>query len=504
MKAKILKNSFSTTAGFLFTAIVTFFITPFVVHSLGNELYGIWVLIIGLTGYLGLLDFGMRTSIVKYVSEYHTQKNYGKLNSMGSTAITLFVMIGLLCWSVSVISSFFIKDIFNLTSVDQVNFPQLFFIIGADVFFTFSLMIYQGTLAGFQRYDISVRNGLVAFSIRSALIVLLLQFGYSIISVSIAVLVANLLGYLLNFKSCKLVCPQVSYSFGQFRKDDFHVLWQYSWKSFVTNISDRIIYYSDSIIIGIFLRPEHITIYAIASSLIIYVRQLVLSVSGVFVPAVSSAYAAGNQEQIHKIVIDGSKLILFVLVPVCVVLLVMGKDFIRLWMGDGYDKSYQILVILLVSQFLVLSQYGVTLVLYGLAKHEVVAHVNMVIAVSNVILSVILVRYWGLVGVAIGTAVPMCLLRLIFIPKKVFKVIDMKFKVFFKQVVVPISMVTILYSSIILLLKSGIGSDTWLRFVMSLMLSLMMYCVIFYAIGLKRQERVKMWDIFQSMLHKSK
>ena len=64
MKANILKNSFLNSTGFDFTAAVTFFITPFVVHRLGNELYGIWELVIGLTGYLGLLKFGMRTAIV--------------------------------------------------------------------------------------------------------------------------------------------------------------------------------------------------------------------------------------------------------------------------------------------------------------------------------------------------------------------------------------------------------------------------------------------------------
>ena len=476
--------------------------TPFIVHRLGNELYGIWVLVIGLTGYLGLLDFGMRTAIVKYVSEYHAKEDYSKLNGMGSTALTLFASVGLVCWTLSVLFSFFMEDVFNVETVMGVNFVQLFLIIGADVFLTFSFMIYQGSIAGFQRYDILVRNGIIAFSVKSALIILLLKLGYSIIALGIIVLASNLLGYFLNFKSCRAICPQLYYSIGKFSKEHLRKLWQYSWKSFVTNISDRTIYYSDSIIIGIFMDPEHITFYAIASSLIIYLRQLVLSISGVFVPAISSAGAAQDMQNIHQIVIQGSKLILFVLVPICCILIIMGEDFIRLWMGPGFKKSYQVLAILLVSQLLVLSQYGVTLVLYGLAKHEILAHVNIIIAAANVLLSIILVQYWGLIGVALGSAVPMCLLRLVFIPKRVFSIINMKFIVFFREIILPVFSILLMYGLLLMFLKYKIETSTWFGFILTLGISLILYVAIFYFIGLRRHEKARIRTFIILQLNK--
>lgn len=502
MKANILKNSFLNSTGFVFTAAITFFITPFVVHRLGNELYGIWVLVIGLTGYLGLLDFGMRTAIVKYVSEYHAKEDYAELNGMSSTALTLFATIGLICWLIAVLFSFFMEDVFNVGTVMQINFFVLLLIIGADVFLTFSFMIFQGSIAGFQRYDISVRNGLIAFSLRSVLILLLLGLGYGIVALSIIVLVSNLLGYFLNFKSCRSICPQLCYSIGKISRKHLHTLWQYSWKSFVTNISDRIIYYSDTIIIGIFLDPEHITFYAIASSLIIYTRQLILSISGVFVPAISSAHANGAIADIHQIVVEGSKLILFVLIPIFCILAIMGQEFIRLWMGPGYEETYQVLFILLISQFLVLSQYGVTLVLYGLAKHEVLAHINMVIAALNVILSVILVQYWGIIGVALGSAIPLALLRILLIPKRVFKLINMKFGFFYKEIILRGSLVFLLYIVVLLCLKHTIDASTWFGFISISSISLMVYLVIFYLVGLKTHERSKIVVFILSQLKK--
>lgn len=487
----ILKNSFSTTLGFCITAVVTFFITPFIIHRLGNELYGVWTLLTGLTGYLGLLDFGMRTAIVKYVSEYNAKGDYEKLNGMGSTARTLFTFMGLFCWLLAVIFSLFIQDIFNLDTATQVNYFLLLFIIGGDIFLTFSFMIYQGSLGGFQRYDISVRNGIIAFSIKNILVVVLLSYGYSVVTLSVIVLVSNLFGFILNFISTHSICHKLKYSIGRIDNDHLRNLWGYSWKSFVTNISDRLIYYSDSIIIGIFLTPEHITFYTIASTLIIYLRQLVLSAGGVIVPAISSEGAKNDISSIHQIVLQGSKLILFILIPISCALMIVGKDFILLWIGPGYEKSYQVLTILLASQFIVLSQYGVTLVLYGLGKHDILAKINIVVAVANVVLSVILVHYWGIIGVALGSAIPICLLRIILIPRRVFKIIKMNFTLFLKEIVWPNILIIILYSLFLFGLTQGIKINSWVNFSLNIGISLIGYFILYYFIGLKKNEREK-------------
>ena len=47
---------------------VMFFMSPFVVHSLGNARYGVWTLLTSLTGYLGLVDIGVRGGTGRYIN----------------------------------------------------------------------------------------------------------------------------------------------------------------------------------------------------------------------------------------------------------------------------------------------------------------------------------------------------------------------------------------------------------------------------------------------------
>ncbi|MBN2521603.1 MAG: oligosaccharide flippase family protein [Bacteroidales bacterium] len=495
MNKKIFKNSFINSLGYVFTVVITFFITPFVIHSLGNDLYGIWILLIGLTGYLGLLDFGMRTAIVKYVSEYYSKADYNSLNGIGSTAFSFFAFLGCCGWILSLIFSFFIENIFNLQTITQINYFFLLCIIGADIFFTFFFMIYQGSLAGFQRYDIIVKNGMIAFSLKSVLTIIVLKLGYSIVALSVIVVISNLIGFLLNYKKSRMVCSELNYRIGKVDNKYLSNLWQYSWKSFVTNISDRLIYYSDSLIIGIFLDPANITFYAIASSLVIYLRQFILSLGGVFVPAISSYDAKGDIKEIHQIVIQGTKLILFVLIPITCILIIMGEDFLRLWIGEGYEKSYQVLFIIITAQFFVLSQYGITLVLYGLGKHGILANVNIVIALLNIILSVIFVQYWGIIGVALGSAFPLIILRLFIIPKNVFRIINLKPTVFITKIIVPFFLVILFYGSVLFFLKGLLEAITWISFISIIGISMIIYCLIFYLIALNSDEKAKIKNI---------
>jgi len=68
----LIRNIFSNWASVAINLAVAFLLSPFLVHSLGDSAYGLWVLVLSVTGYMGLLDTGLRVSIVKPVA---TPKN---------------------------------------------------------------------------------------------------------------------------------------------------------------------------------------------------------------------------------------------------------------------------------------------------------------------------------------------------------------------------------------------------------------------------------------------
>jgi len=89
-------NVVSNWGGFTLSGLVNFALAPFVVRHLGNTYYGVTVLLLSLTGYLGLLDLGVRGATTRYIARFHSQSDHDSSSRFVSSALILFSLIGVL------------------------------------------------------------------------------------------------------------------------------------------------------------------------------------------------------------------------------------------------------------------------------------------------------------------------------------------------------------------------------------------------------------------------
>ncbi len=92
----LIKNSLSNYTGFTVTAIIGLFISPVVIHHLGNIGFGIWALFQSFFGYFGLLDLGLGISVIKFISEFKAKGEHGNVNIFGSTLFFTYIVLGLI------------------------------------------------------------------------------------------------------------------------------------------------------------------------------------------------------------------------------------------------------------------------------------------------------------------------------------------------------------------------------------------------------------------------
>jgi O-antigen/teichoic acid export membrane protein len=69
-KTQILRNVGSSWFALGVNVMVGIFLSPYIIHHLGDDAFGLWVIIFSVTGYYGLFDLGIRSSIVRYVAKY--------------------------------------------------------------------------------------------------------------------------------------------------------------------------------------------------------------------------------------------------------------------------------------------------------------------------------------------------------------------------------------------------------------------------------------------------
>jgi O-antigen/teichoic acid export membrane protein len=157
-----------------------------------------------------------------------------------------------------------------------------------------------------------------------------------------------------------------------------------------------------------------VTYFVLASRLVEFAKALLRTATNTLTPAVSSLEAAGDMEAIRRMFLRGTRWVLYLILPVHLGLIVFGRPFLTVWLGGSEyaEHCYLPLVILSSTLTLVIAQSMASRILYGTGRLKLFARAALLEAVANVGLSLLLGLRCGLVGVAIGVALPnlvMCL-----------------------------------------------------------------------------------------------
>ena len=95
-KHKILQNIGTSWFALGTNVLIGVFLSPFILHRLGDAAFGIWILIFSVTGYYGLFDLGIRSSVVRFVSKFSATNDAENLARVINTSLFAYSAIGAL------------------------------------------------------------------------------------------------------------------------------------------------------------------------------------------------------------------------------------------------------------------------------------------------------------------------------------------------------------------------------------------------------------------------
>src|SRR5438552_757300 len=91
---KLVTNTFFNILGRSWSFVVTLLLTPYLLRHLGQQDFGVWVLLSVFTTSFNLLNLGLGSSFVKYVSEYHTYEDYDRINEVLFSGLAFYCLFG--------------------------------------------------------------------------------------------------------------------------------------------------------------------------------------------------------------------------------------------------------------------------------------------------------------------------------------------------------------------------------------------------------------------------
>ncbi len=418
-RPSLTRNALSNVGTPLIYLAIGLFLSPYLVHTLGNARYGAWSLVAEMLGYYNLLDFGMRTAVIYFAGHYAAKGEYERLRSAMCSAFWALAVIGVLLSLAGSafalrFSGVFIKGQASTSEV-VIAMSILSFAIGLGL----PVDMFGSVLIGNRRLDLY--NGTEAFGriLSSLAIYLFLRSGGGLIGMAIIQFAARFLTGALNYLLAGKITGGLPLGWRWFAWQELRSMAKLGYLNALLSLSVLVIMRTDLIVVGMFLGVKWVAFYSFGRMLVTQAAELSSSLSRAFAPQFIHAAARNEHAELNRLFLFGTRISATMAAMMAASLAAFGYCFLRLWVGPAYvsgDWTYRsdiVMAILLAAQLARWLQNVTWQLMITTRQHHFATPLSICEALVNLGLSILLVKRYGLAGVAIGTLIPMLISNLL-------------------------------------------------------------------------------------------
>ena len=482
-------NAVSNYVRFVLSMVCMFLMTPFVISQLGTEDYGLWMLILCIVGYFELLDCGLATATVKFVSSAKGAGDDNRRDSLVSTLwftyLGIAVVMGLL--SIALYCSF--DSLFQLPESQLALAGWLFAIMSVRLIVNLPLSLFLGVLFGQQRI---VSVNLVKISstlIYTVTVCLALMSGYGLLTLGLLNALAFTLEHAAYLLLCKKHVKELKISVKLF---DFSILREvlsFSCYAFLINIASVILLRTDPLIISWFLPLTAVAVYALGLKIAEQFMLLTKQFINVFSPVFAELNGAGNEEKIRSVFLSSTRHALAATLLMAYPLLFIGEAALVLWVGESFRMAGAVLSLLILAMIIKVAQETASNVLGMTGHHRWIAGTGIISAVVNLVLSMLLIQPLGLSGVALATLLSTLAVGIGGVIFRLCKLHQITLYYYWNEVIRPLCWPLLMQSVIMLLLNQMGEPTTWFLLFIYGMSGAIAFSVTYWLLSLTYDER---------------
>lgn len=392
--------------------VISLAYTPVMLRILGQNEYGLYGTVSSVIAWLPLLSLGFNGSYIRFYSSYKAKDNNEGIKSLNGIFIVVFSVLGFISLLCGIFLAFNLDLIYSsgLSAHEYSVARVLTLIMTADMAISFPATVFTSIIKSQQRFVIMKGLNIVQ-TVFSPLVALpLLLMGYGSIGMITATICVDIVVYSIFAWFC---IKKLNAKFS-IRNFDFKVL-----KSILTfsvfvainSIVDQINNNLDKVILGRFCGTAVVAVYTIGFSIYTYYRQFSSAITSVLCPQINLRVnqLLDDKSKLRAYQTDTlvrtSRIQYYVLMLVLTGFIFFGKRFIFLWAGEGYEESYVIAVILMISSTITILQDVCAEMQRAQNKHQFRSIVYLIMALCNAGLTIVLCQKYGALGATVGTLI---------------------------------------------------------------------------------------------------
>ncbi|MDF1553849.1 MAG: polysaccharide biosynthesis C-terminal domain-containing protein [Deferrisomatales bacterium] len=409
----IARNLLANWVGHGANLVVMFFLSPFIVHTLGTTQYGIWQLLTVLTGYMGILDLGVRAGTGRYIVLYLGKGELDKVDQTIRTGLgTYSVLGGLIFVAGCGLGVLFPRFFPSVPREYHFLVTVLLPVLAVNIWVSAVRTVLSSVLAAYDRFDLARGSDLIMLAVRTVGTVVVLKLGLYLPGLAAAVVGCNIVGLLVNLFLARRVHRGLRLWPLLLNRERLGELYNYGIGAFAIAVSVKIIGQTDLILVGNLINLDAVAVYSVGAMLLYYSDTFLGQIVTTLFPPLQRAVARGELGTARWLVFRQVRLAMILGLLMYVGYLTFGTSFIRLWMfhpetfpQQSVLLAGQVMAILAGSKLLTLFGFGSSTILSATGHIGFAAKMTVLESLLNLAFSIAFVVLfgWGLAGVAAGT-----------------------------------------------------------------------------------------------------
>ncbi|MBL1243810.1 MAG: hypothetical protein COA39_005360 [Sulfurimonas sp.] len=408
--------------------------------GMNHETYGFWALLWSIYGYSVLLEFGLGITIQKKTAEYVASNKIKKISSLFSTYLLVYFIISLLIALSTIVISWNLGSFFVINNIDQLHeysLALLVFGLGSSAAFIlgFSVEILRGL------YLLKIRNYINTFFIILNAILLWQcivtdQPLYILALSTVSIQFLNNLAFLFVLK---YNIPSLKISHRLINLADVRNSMQFSLSAYLVMFSNIIIFRTDQIVISVIAGVSYTGLYQIASRVSELFRQFATQFHESIGIKAAMLHATKDKEELSQLMLHSNKIVSAIATFLFVPSFILIEPLLFLWLELQDIQTINSAKILLISMYILVTfRSSMVQILLMNGLHVQLMRIGLFEALSNVVLSIILVKEYGMIGAALGTLIPNIFLALFYNIPQTLKYSSTQIRVYLREYLLPI------------------------------------------------------------------
>ena len=376
-------------------------------ERLGEQQYGIWILVNSLLASLNMANIGFGEATVRYVAKYRAEGDKAGVKGVVEASISVYIIIGVVIGMLSLLSAEILGqfDLYRKYEISDANkeIVNMALRIGGITFgIKLVEQIVQAGFRGFDKYEYISRISILAKTTLLGLNIALVYLGYNLIQIFINNLIISSAFLILEFLLLRRYIPKLA-AFNLFKNSYLKVIAPYSTWSWVQSIMGVIGGQLDKIIVGRLAGVNLLGYYSNAALISERGLSLLAAGAGFAFPIVAKKTA--KNEPILKMF----RKMQFIMVTVAILAVIAGLILQKPILGYIWKEKYPPIEPFIGPFLILMGLMATTIVPNYFMQGSGEARISFLMRLNTLILQLILVPlsyyYLGPIGLPIGLIV---------------------------------------------------------------------------------------------------